>query len=371
MTNTKFMHVATSTPLVVNFNQLEEPFLIAGPCSAETEEQVLETARELAKNPRVKAFRAGIWKPRTRPNAFEGHGSPALAWMVKAKQETGLPITTEVANASHTEDALKAGVDILWIGARTTVNPFSVQEIAEVLKGVEIPVMVKNPVTPDLQLWIGAMERLQNVGLTNLAAIHRGFTSFEKTKFRNSPEWSIPIEFKRLMPGIPLICDPSHIAGNRILLFHVAQKALDLDYSGLMIETHPSPDEAWSDAKQQITPEDYFELISNLSFKRKVVETPELVNQLELLRAKIDKIDTRILEVLAERMDVVRSIGEYKKENGLTVLQIKRWSDIFENRLKNGLSMGLTEELIQQLYELIHLQSIQLQERIIRGTNEV
>jgi chorismate mutase len=360
---------ATTNP-VVNFNQLDEQFLVAGPCSAETEEQVLETARELAKNPKVKAFRAGIWKPRTRPNAFEGHGGPALAWLIKAREETGLPVTTEVANAAHTEEALKAGVDILWIGARTTVNPFSVQEIADVLKGVDIPVMVKNPVTPDLQLWIGAMERLQNVGLTNLAAIHRGFTSFEKTKFRNSPEWSIPIEFKRLMPGIPLICDPSHIAGNRVLLFHVAQKALDLDYSGLMIETHPRPDEAWSDAKQQITPEDYAGMISNLSFKRKVVETPELVNQLELLRAKIDGIDTKILEILAERMDVVRAIGEYKKENGLTVLQINRWSDIFENRLKNGLSMGLTEELIHQLYELIHLQSIELQEKIIRGNNE-
>jgi len=364
------MQTFTTISPVVDFNQLDEPFLVAGPCSAETEEQVLETARELAKNPKVKAFRAGIWKPRTRPNAFEGHGGPALSWLIKAREETGLPVTTEVANAAHTEEALKAGVDILWIGARTTVNPFSVQEIADVLKGVDIPVMVKNPVTPDLQLWIGAMERLQNVGLTNLAAIHRGFTSFEKTKFRNSPEWSIPIEFKRLMPGIPLICDPSHIAGNRVLLFHVAQKALDLDYSGLMIETHPRPDEAWSDAKQQITPEDYAGMISNLSFKRKVIETPELINQLELLRGKIDGIDTKILEIIAERMDVVRSIGEYKKENGLTVLQINRWSDIFENRLKNGLSMGLTEDLIHQLYELIHLQSIELQEKIIRGSSE-
>jgi len=364
------MQTTTTTHSVVNFNQLDEPFLVAGPCSAETEEQVLETARELAKNPKVKAFRAGIWKPRTRPNAFEGHGAPALSWLIKAREETGLPVTTEVANAAHTEEALKAGVDILWIGARTTVNPFSVQEIADVLKGVDIPIMVKNPVTPDLQLWIGAMERLQNVGLTNLAAIHRGFTSFEKTKFRNSPEWSIPIEFKRLMPGIPLICDPSHIAGNRVLLFHVAQKALDLDYSGLMIETHPRPDEAWSDAKQQITPEDYAGMISNLSFKRKVIETPEEINKLELFRAKIDKIDSRILEIMAERMDVVREIGDYKKNNGMTVLQINRWSDIFENRLKNGLSMGLTEDLIRQLYELIHLESIGLQEKIIRGSNE-
>jgi chorismate mutase len=365
------MQTRTASNPVVDFNNLKSPFIIAGPCSAETEDQVIETAKALAKNPQIKAFRAGVWKPRTRPNAFEGHGSPALSWMAKVKEETGMPITTEVANAAHTEEALKAGVDIIWIGARTTVNPFSVQEIADVLKGVDIPVMVKNPVTPDLQLWIGAMERLQNVGLTNLAAIHRGFTSFEKTKFRNSPEWSIPIEFKRLMPGIPLICDPSHIAGNRVLLFHVAQKAMDLDYDGLMIETHPRPDEAWSDAKQQITPEDLAALLGNLSFNRQVIENPELINQLELLRAKIDGIDGKILEIMAERMDVVRAIGEYKKDNGMTVLQINRWSDIFDNRLQNGISMGLTEELIRQLYELIHLESIQLQEKIIRGSNQV
>jgi chorismate mutase len=360
----------STTKTAFKFSELEEPFIIAGPCSAETEEQVIETARALSQNPKVKAFRAGIWKPRTRPNSFEGHGQSALPWLLKVKEETGLPVTTEVANASHTEDALKAGVDIIWIGARTTVNPFSVQEIADVLSGVDIPVMVKNPVTPDLQLWLGAIERLQNVGLTNLAAIHRGFTSFEKTKFRNAPEWSIPIEFKRLMPGIPMLADPSHIAGNRVLLFHVAQKALDLDYDGLMIETHPRPDEAWSDAKQQISPDELLGLIQSLSFKRQVVENQDLSNQLELLRAKIDTIDNRILEILADRMDLVRSIGQYKKDNGITVLQIQRWSCILENRLKNGLSLGLTEHLIQSLYELIHMESIKLQEKIIHGKSE-
>ncbi len=358
---------AQSQP-VVDFSQLKDPFLIAGPCSAETEEQVMETARALAKNPAIKAYRAGIWKPRTRPNAFEGHGSPALAWLAKVKEETGLPVTTEVANAAHTEEALKAGVDILWIGARTTVNPFSVQEIADVLKGVDIPVMVKNPVTPDLQLWFGAFERLQNVGLTNLAAIHRGFTSFGKSQYRNAPEWSIPIDFKRQMPGIPIICDPSHIAGNRVLLFHIAQTALDLDYGGLMIETHPRPDEAWSDAKQQITPDDLALLLSSLRYSRQVIEAENGVDdKLEVLRSQIDKIDRKVLEVLAERMQVVKEIGTYKKENGLTVLQISRWSDIFDDRTKNGASLGLTEEMIRSLFELIHLESISLQEKILRG----
>ncbi|HOY94852.1 MAG TPA: chorismate mutase [Catalimonadaceae bacterium] len=358
----------TKTQPVVDFSQLKDPFLIAGPCSAETEEQVLETARELAKNPAIKAYRAGIWKPRTRPNAFEGHGGPALEWLTKVKEETGLPVTTEVANAAHTEEALKAGVDILWIGARTTVNPFSVQEIADVLKGVDIPVMVKNPVTPDLQLWFGAFERLQNVGLTNLAAIHRGFTSFGKSQYRNAPEWSIPIDFKRQMPGIPIICDPSHIAGNRVLLFHVAQTALDLDYAGLMIETHPRPDEAWSDAKQQITPGDLASLLASLRYSRQVIEAQTGVeDKLEVLRSQIDKIDRKVLEVLAERMQVVKEIGSYKKEKGLTVLQISRWSDIFDNRIKNGASLGLTEEMIRSLFELIHLESISLQEKILRG----
>ncbi len=354
----------------LDFTKQKEAFLIAGPCSAETEAQVLETARLLAKNPKVKAYRAGIWKPRTRPNSFEGHGQKALPWLAKVKAETGLPVATEVANAAHTESALKAGIDILWIGARTTVNPFSVQEIAEVLRGVSIPVMVKNPVTPDLQLWIGAVERLQNVGIRNLAAIHRGFTTFEKTKFRNAPEWSIPIEFKRLMPEIPMICDPSHIAGNRKLLFHVAQKALDLDYRGLMIETHARPDEAWSDARQQISPGELETLIGNLSFTRQQSENQEVTGQLRLLREKIDHIDNRLLEILSERMDLVRAIGQYKKDNGITVLQINRWRGIRQDRLQNGLSLGLTEEMILALYELIHMESIQLQERIIHGKNE-
>jgi chorismate mutase len=290
--------------------------------------------------------------------------------LAKVKAETGLPVATEVANAAHTESALKAGVDILWLGARTTVNPFSVQEIAGVLQGVDIPVMVKNPVTPDLQLWIGALERIQNVGIRNLAAIHRGFSSFEKTKFRNAPEWAIPIELKRLMPEIPMICDPSHIAGNRKLLLPVAQKALDLDYHGLMIETHPRPDEAWSDARQQISPAELAGLLDSLKFKRQLSENQDIIHKLRVLREKIDSIDNRLLEILAERMDLVRAIGQYKKDNGITVLQIHRWTGIRQDRLQNGLSLGLTEQMILDLYELIHMESIQLQERIIHGKNE-
>lgn len=358
-------------PRQVDFNRLEKPFFIGGPCSAESFDQTLKTARRLAVFPEIQAFRAGIWKPRTRPNAFEGHGSMALPWLAEVKRETGLPVCTEVAKASHTEEALKAGIDILWIGARTTVNPFSVQEIAEVLRGVNLPVMVKNPVTPDLQLWIGAVERLQNVGITNLAVIHRGFSSFQKTKFRNAPEWSIPIEFKRLFPRVPMICDPSHIAGIRPLLFPIAQKAFDLDYDGLMVETHPNPDEAWSDAEQQITPEAYFQLIRKIKYRKTKDFQTEPSDELENLRRKIDGIDVRLLEILAERMAVVRQIGAHKKENGMTMLQINRWNDIYENQLRNGLSLGLSEEMIQDLYKLIHLESIHTQERIIRGANEV
>lgn len=354
----------------IDFNRLVKPFFIAGPCSAETEDQVLETARSLARFPEIQLFRAGIWKPRTRPNAFEGHGARALPWLVKVKAETGLAVCTEVARATHTEEALKAGIDVLWIGARTTVNPFSVQEIAEVLRGVDIPVMIKNPVTPDLQLWIGAVERLQNVGIHNIAVIHRGFSSYQKTKFRNAPEWSIPIDFKRLFPRIPMLCDPSHIAGNRPLLFPIAQKAFDLDYSGLMIETHPRPNEAWSDAQQQITPAALHQLIQKINYRHNQ-DSEEAIDELEQFRRQIDGIDVRLLEVLAERMAVVRQIGAHKKENGMTLLQINRWSEVYENQLRNGLSLGLSEQMIHDLYKLIHLESIQTQERIIRGSNEV
>jgi chorismate mutase len=352
---------------MTNLLQFDEPFLIAGPCSAETPEQVLATAREIAKNKKVKAFRAGVWKPRTRPGSFEGAGAPALEWLKQVKNETGLPITVEVANANHVEEALKASVDILWIGARTTVNPFSVQEIADALKGVNVPVMVKNPVTPDMQLWIGAMERLQRVGIQELVAIHRGFTSYDKSKYRNPPQWEMAIEFRRLMPNIPMICDPSHISGNTILLFHVAQTALDLDMNGLMIETHINPNEAWSDAKQQITPDELDTMLQTLVIKNRNSDNTLFLSQLEELRKKIDRIDTKLLEVLAERMDLVRQIGEYKRDNQVTVLQISRWSEIVEQRIKSGISLGLEEETIKKLLDLIHIESIRLQESIINS----
>jgi chorismate mutase len=285
--------------------------------------------------------------------------------MVRVREETGLLLTTEVANAGHTEEALKAGIDILWIGARTTVNPFSVQEIAEVLRGVDIPVMIKNPVTPELPLWIGALERFQNVGIQNLAAIHRGFAGFGKSLYRNPPQWSLAIEFRRQMPQVPLLCDPSHISGNRDLLAAIAQRALDLDYAGLMIETHPRPEEALSDARQQIDPETFNRLISLLRFSRPQPDQEFPTETLTLLRSKIDGIDQRILEVLAERMEVVRQIGEVKKDANLTVLQINRWAEIFQSRGELGSQLGLDAEMIRQLYELIHLESIALQEKIV------
>jgi len=347
----------------------ERPFLIAGPCSAESEEQVLETARALAKIPGITAMRAGSWKPRTRPNAFEGHGSRALGWLKKAGQETGLKVCTEVANASHAEEALKAGLDMVWIGARTTVNPFSVQEIAEALRGSGIPVMVKNPVNPELSLWIGAIERLQNAGLTQLAAIHRGFSTYGKSQYRNAPEWAIPIEFRRQKPEIPLICDPSHIAGKRSLIAHIAQKALDLDYAGLMIESHPRPDEALSDARQQLKPADLAKILEELHFSCRMDDKSSYREILELLRHKIDTLDRQLLETLAERMEVVSEIAAMKKEIGMPVLQMDRWSGIFETRTENGLQLGLDERLIRGLIELVHLESISLQEKIIRGNS--
>lgn len=346
---------------------LQQPLLIAGPCSAETEAQVMETAGLLARIPGICALRAGIWKPRTRPDSFEGAGEPALYWLKAAGRETGLPVCTEVANATHAEKALKAGIDLLWIGARTTVNPFSVQEIADALRGTDVPVMVKNPVNPDTQLWLGAVERLEHAGLSDLAAIHRGFSTYAKTQYRNAPEWGIAIEFRRQKPHIPLICDPSHIAGKRTLVAHIAQKAMDLDYAGLMIETHPRPDEAWSDAMQQIRPDELAELFTGLHFSRRLDGQGAHKEVLELLRRKIDTLDRQLLEILAERMHTVGEIAGMKKQIGMAVLQMDRWADIFETRIESGTDMGLNEVLIRRLIELIHLESISLQEKIIRG----
>ncbi len=339
------------------------PLIISGPCSAESEEQMLTTALALKANG-IKVFRAGIWKPRTRPNSFEGVGSIGLAWMKTVKKETGMLISTEIANVKHVYESLKAGVDILWIGARTSVNPFAVQEIAEALKGVDIPVFVKNPINPDLELWIGAMERINQVGINKVGAIHRGFSSFEKSQFRNQPQWQIPIELKRRFPDLPIICDPSHICGNRDLLASVSQKALDLDFDGLMIETHCTPDKAWSDAKQQITPAELNELVSNLVLREMKPENISL-SDLEDLRFKIDQFDNELLDILGKRMKSVQEIGEYKKQNLMTILQTNRWDGILKTRVEQGIKLDLSAEMVTSIFKSIHLESINRQEFIL------
>jgi len=342
-----------------------EPLLIAGPCSAETEDQLIATAHLLAKTGKVSVLRAGIWKPRTRPGEFEGIGSIGLTWLKRAKEETGLPTAVEVANAKHVEEALAAGVDILWVGARSTVNPFTVQEIADALKGVDIPVMVKNPVNPDLQLWVGALERINNAGITKLAAIHRGFSSFEKTAFRNEPMWELAIQLKTLCPELPIINDPSHICGNRELIQYVAQKALDLDMQGLMIESHLDPSVAWTDAKQQLTPAALSDLMELLTLRKPESKDKEFTDKLADLRTSIDKIDDQIIQKIAERMQVVQKIGEFKRDNGVTILQVNRWDQIMNKRSAFAKALKLDLNFTGKLLELIHSESIRKQTEIM------
>lgn len=352
-------------PLSTWVKTKNEPLLIAGPCSAETEDQLLATAHLLAKTGKVSVLRAGIWKPRTRPGEFEGIGSIGLTWLKRAKEETGLPTAVEVANAKHVEEALAAGVDILWVGARSTVNPFTVQEIADALKGVDIPVMVKNPVNPDLQLWVGALERFNNAGITKLAAIHRGFSSFEKTAFRNEPMWELAIQLKTLCPELPIINDPSHICGNRELIQYVAQKALDLDMQGLMIESHLDPSVAWTDAKQQLTPAALSELMELLTLRKPESKDKEFTDKLADLRTSIDKIDDQIIQKIAERMQVVQKIGEFKRDNGVTILQVNRWDQIMNKRSAFAKALKLDLNFTGKLLELIHSESIRKQTEIM------
>lgn len=347
------------------FNNFNKPLVVAGPCSAESEEQVLATAKELAEIEQVQIFRAGIWKPRTRPNSFEGVGTIGLQWLKKVKEQTGLLTAVEAANAEHVEACLSAGIDIIWIGARTTVNPFTVQEIANALKGVEITVMVKNPINPDLQLWLGAIERLNNVGIDKVIAVHRGFSSLSQNKFRNVPNWQIPIELKIQRPEIPMLCDPSHIAGKRDLLLSVAQEALDLDMDGLMIETHIDPTNAKSDAQQQITPTQLKKLLSELVFRSAISGNVEFSNRLEQLRKRIDKIDLDIIDILAARMQLVEEIGLYKKENNVTILQLERWNKVMKNILAQSESLGIDTEFSKKLYQLVHEESIRIQTEIM------
>jgi len=340
-----------------------KPIFIAGPCSAETEEQVLNTAIPLAAMG-IKIFRAGIWKPRTRPNAFEGVGSEGLKWLQLVKRETGMLVTTEVANVKHVYEALKYGVDIIWIGARTSANPFAVQDIADSLRGVNIPVMIKNPVNPDVDLWIGAIERINNAGIKRMAAIHRGFSSYDKTLYRNVPQWQVPIELRRRIPNMPIITDPSHICGNREFLFDISQKAMDLNFDGLIIETHCNPDKALSDANQQVTPEGLKNILDRLILRDPEVKE-ELMLTLAVLRDQIDKVDDKIINLLEERMMVSENIGDYKNENNITILQTKRWDDMLKNRLALGTRKGLSEEFIIKLFRSIHQESINHQTSVM------
>jgi len=341
---------------------LEEkrPLVIAGPCSAETEEQVMETARQLA-DQGVKIFRAGVWKPRTKPGGFEGVGTEALGWLKKVKQETGMYVSTEVATAKHVQEALKFGIDLLWVGARTTANPFAVQEIADALKGVDIPVLIKNPVNPDLELWIGAIERLHNAGLRKLGVIHRGFSSYDKKLYRNLPQWHIPIELHRRIPNLPIICDPSHIGGRRDLIAPLCQQAMDLQFDGLIIESHNNPDLAWSDKDQQITP-DVLSLILNTLVIREMNQTTE---SLAALRKQIDEIDMSLTELLAKRMRVAGEIGQYKKEHGMAILQATRYDEILSKRIAEGEIMGMSGEFMKTILEAIHTESVRKQMEIM------
>ena len=344
--------------------KLNHPLVIAGPCSAETEEQVLKIAHEL-KNSDVSIFRAGIWKPRTRPGGFEGVGEIGLKWMQKAKAETGLLMAIEVANANHVKLALQYDIDVLWIGARTTVNPFAVQEIADALQNTNKIVLIKNPVNPDLSLWIGGLERLHQAGIKNLGVIHRGFSTYEKTKFRNNPEWQIAIDIQNRFPNLPLICDPSHITGKRDMIQEVSQQALDLNYDGLMIETHFDPDNAWSDAAQQVTPAALKQIFVDLKMRKETDENAEWNKAMALQRAYIDELDTKLIEILGKRMKLAEKIGQLKKEKNVAILQNKRWNEILGRMILDGENKGLNEDFILRIYKAIHQESIAHQEKII------
>jgi chorismate mutase len=345
---------------------LDHPLVIAGPCSAETEEQVLKIAHQL-KDTDATVLRAGIWKPRTRPGNFEGVGALGLKWLKKAKEETGMLTTTEVANTAHVDLALENDVDILWIGARTTVSPFIVQEIADALKGTDKTVLVKNPVNPDLSLWLGAVERFYTADIKNLGVIHRGFSAYEKTKYRNNPEWQIAIELQNKFPDLPLILDPSHIAGRRDIIFDLCQTALDLNYDGIMVETHHTPDDAWSDAAQQITPATLVQIMKDLKIRKEISESEEFQNKLSNLRAQIDVADNKLIELLAKRMRVSDEIGKVKKAQNVSVLQTKRWNEILGKMVLEGEQHGLSEEFILRLFKAVHQESINHQEKVMNS----
>lgn len=347
-----------------NLRKYKRPFLIAGPCSVESEEQVMQVAKAIAEKNQPALLRGGIWKPRTRPDSFEGVGAIGLPWLVNAGKEVGIPVTTEVANAKHVEAALEAGIDVLWVGARTTVNPFAIQEIADAIQGTEITVMVKNPINPDLMLWVGAFERFQKANIRDLVAIHRGFSVYKHPKYRNVPNWEIPIGLMEEIPEIPLICDPSHISGKRDGLLHVAQKAMDLNFAGLMIETHSNPDKAWSDAQQQITP-DQLKILMNQLILRKASLQGENIDFIEIQRKKITEIDDQLFELLKQRMQIARDVGDYKRENGVTILQTEHWKKIIEQRLSKAGELGLSTDFLRSILDAIHQESIRHQTKVM------
>lgn len=362
------MQAATSTiERTVQDVWNKRPIIISGPCSAETEQQVMETAKRLAQTGKVDVLRSGIWKPRTRPGSFEGIGTKGLPWLQQAKKQTGLLTAVEVATAKQVEDALHFDIDILWIGARTTVNPFSVQEVADALRGVHVPVLIKNPINPDLELWIGAVERVAKAGIKDIGLIHRGFSSYGNSEYRNAPMWHLAIEMKRRNPELPLINDPSHICGRRDILMDVAQKAIDLDFDGLIIESHIDPDNAWSDAKQQVTPERLAEMLDQIVWRKEDVASEEYHAALEKLRQQINHLDDELMQILSQRMKVAEKIGQYKKENNITILQTSRWNEILERAFIKGEKLGLSKEFITKYFDAVHLESINHQTKVFNS----
>ncbi|MFN4284765.1 MAG: chorismate mutase [Lacibacter sp.] len=343
----------------------KRPLIISGPCSAETEEQLVATATRLAATGKVDVLRAGIWKPRTKPGMFEGVGTKGLPWLQKAKSVTGLPTTVEVATARQVEDALTFDVDILWIGARTTVNPFSVQEVADALRGTQVPVLIKNPINPDLELWSGAVERVARAGVKQIGLIHRGFSSYGNTEYRNAPMWHLAIEMKRRNPELLLINDPSHICGRRDILLDTAQKAIDLDFDGLMVESHIDPDNAWSDARQQITPERLGEMLEQIIWRKEDVASEAYHAALEKLRQQINHLDDELMQLLSQRMKIAEQIGLYKKENNITILQTNRWNEILERAYRQGEKIGLSKEFITRYFDAVHMESINHQKKVL------
>lgn len=343
----------------------KRPLIISGPCSAETEEQVISTAVQLAKTEVVDIFRAGVWKPRTRPNNFEGIGSEALPWLKKAKEASGLPVAVEALSGKQVEEALKQNIDVIWLGARSVVNPVSVQDIADALHGVDIPVLIKNPLNPNLELWTGAVERIAKSGIKRIGLVHRGFSTFANPEYRNAPMWHLAIEMKRENPELMMLCDPSHICGKRDNIAEVSQKAVNLDYDGLMIETHPDPDNAWSDAMQQITPDELSSLIHKIIWRKEKTDRNDFNLVLEAIREQIDQIDDELIHLLSQRMKLADKIGEFKKENNITILQRERWNKILSKAMKEGTVLGLSEDFIKKYFDAIHLESINHQNKIM------